>query len=319
MATQLLPTAYSGTERCFICLARRAAGIRLHSIPFETVKEAYQKHRIIVKTRARCCFRHFDDFGCVRKEELPNIPVRLLPACSTTIKLLDSFVRFKPTPFERFRDLRNLTNRHCKFITGWSKNTLIRFCSFITSIYETERRSKEQLVALYRFWLRKGVTQAVLAKMFNSKTTQSDISDYLDQIRTAIYKDFVPYYLGTGRGKQFFLRHNNLVSKILYQMADDELVIFVDGTYARVEKSANNTMQYSCFSAQKGNHLTKPFIMCCADGYIIDCYGPFKANLNDATIFEYIMENDLDLPTILEPKKTLVIMDRGIFRFNLLF
>jgi hypothetical protein len=315
MATQLRQTAYSGTDRCFICLARRTARVRLRSIPFETVKEAYQKYRIIIKTHVRCCLRHFDDNGCVNIDELRNIPVRLLPACTTTLKLLDTFVRYRPTPFERFSDLRNLTNRHCKFITGWSKNTFIRFCTFITSINDSERRTKEQLVALYRFWLRKGVSQAVLAKMFDSQMTQSGISLLLNQIRTAIYKDFVPYYLGTGRGKQFFLQHNNLLAKIIYQMADDELVIFVDGTYSRIEKSANNTMQYSSFSAQKGNHLAKPFIMCCADGYIIDCYGPFKANLNDATIMEYIMENDPDLPTILEPKKTLVIMDRGFF-FN---
>jgi hypothetical protein len=45
--------------------------------------------------------------------------------------------------------------------------------------------------------------------------------------------------------------------------------------------------------------------MCCADGYIIDCYGPFKASLNDATLVEYVLENDPDLPTILEPKKHL--------------
>jgi hypothetical protein len=81
--------------------------------------------------------------------------------------------------------------------------------------------------------------------MFDSNTIQSDISLFLNQIRTAIYRDFVPYFLGTSRGKQFFLEHNNLVAKILYQMADDELVIFVDGTYSRCEKSSNNAMQYN--------------------------------------------------------------------------
>ena len=27
--------------------------------------------------------------------------------------------------------------------------------------------------------------------------------------------------------------------------------------------------------------VTKPFIVCYADGYFVDCYGPFEANKND--------------------------------------
>ncbi len=59
--------------------------------------------------------------------------------------------------------------------------------------------------------------------------------------------------------------------------------------------------------------LAKPFIICCGDGYFIDCYGPFQVNQNDSTIFEYILENDSDLLQILEPNKTLIFLDRGNF------
>jgi hypothetical protein len=53
------------------------------------------------------------------------------------------------------------------------------------------------------------------------------------------------------------------------------------------------------------------------DGFVsktynfIDCYGPFQANQNDASIFEYILENDCELLSILEPKKTVLFLDRG--------
>ncbi len=97
MATQLHQTAYSGTKKCFVCGIRRNASTRMHSIPFETIKEAYQKHSIIIKKHVVCCLRHFDNFGCVNRHEL-----RLQPVCTTTIRLLDSFVKNKPTPFERF-------------------------------------------------------------------------------------------------------------------------------------------------------------------------------------------------------------------------
>ena len=35
--------------------------------------------------------------------------------------------------------------------------------------------------------------------------------------------------------------------------------------------------------------------MCCADVYLIDCYGPFQATMNDATIFRYVLKTDTDL------------------------
>ena len=57
--------------------------------------------------------------------------------------------------------------------------------------------------------------------------------------------------------------------------------------------------------------LIKPFIICCADGYIIDVYGPFKANQNDSKILDYILNTDKDLMKILQPNKTIIFLDRG--------
>ena len=97
----------------------------------------------------------------------------------------------------------------------------------------------------------------------------------------------------------------------MHDLGNDDLAIVVDATYTRLEKSSNNSFQYSSWSQQKKDLLIKPFLVCCADGYIIDCYGPFQAHLNDAAIFEYILKTDEKLLTILKPRKTLVIVDRG--------
>jgi hypothetical protein len=69
-------------------------------------------------------------------------------------------------------------------------------------------------------------------------------------------------------------------------------------------------MKCKTYSGQKKDNLFKPFIICCADGYIVDCYGPFAANQNDATILEYIIETDTDLQALLVPDKTTFILDR---------
>ncbi len=76
----------------------------------------------------------------------------------------------------------------------------------------------------------------------------------------------------------------------MLNLANDNLVIIADGTYCAMEKSANNDFQYKTYSGQKKDSLFKPFILCCADGYIVDCYGPFAANENDALILDYVLK-----------------------------
>ena len=219
--------------------------------------------------------------------------------------------------FDHFCDINKLNEEHYFKVTGWSKKQFIEFCSFISSLNETSRRTKEQLIALYRYWLRKGLDQFTLSALFGCAKTQSQISKYLDQVRRAIYKDFVPFFLGAkSRTREFVLQHNNIMAKALYDLPNDCLVIVVDGTYCRFEKSIINQFQYNCWSEQKMDLLIKPFGICCADGYFIDCYGPFKANLNDADIFEYILKTDIDLKSILLAGKTLALLDRGSFKLN---
>jgi hypothetical protein len=74
----------------------------------------------------------------------------------------------------------------------------------------TQNRTKEQLIALYRYWLRKRFDQSTLASMFDPSLNQIKISQFLTQIRNAIYKDFVPLFLGANKKLKFYLAHNNL-------------------------------------------------------------------------------------------------------------
>ncbi len=68
----------------------------------------------------------------------------------------------------------------------------------------------------------------------------------------------------------------------------------------------------------KHYNLIKPFIICCADGYFIDCYGPFDAKPNDAQILRYILKTDKDLVDLLTPAdKIRLFVDRGKYSFIL--
>jgi hypothetical protein len=157
----------------------------------------------------------------------------------------------------------------------------------------------------------KGLDQGTLA-LLKCNTTQPQISHYLAQIRSAMEKDIVPKFLGAHKGKEFFLRHNTESVRILHDFTNEKLAVVADGTYTRLEKSSNNEFQYVTYSLQKFDHLIKPFILCCADGYFIECYGPFKATFNDADILKYILATDNHLKELVQPPENIYFfLDRG--------
>ena len=302
-----IKTTYSGHVRCFICRRKK----KLHTINRKSILDAYKNYKIIIKNNSRSCSDHLDENGLIKEDHFDLIPTIFQPFQNQVISILDSLViDCKSGIFDQFRDVHFISEELCFKITGWTKTEFIKFSKYISCVYDTSGRTKEQMIAIYRFWLRKGIDQTSLA-MFKNNCSQQHISYYLDRIRQAMTKDFVPNFLGSKKPREFYLSHNNITTTILHQMEKNDLSVVVDATYTRLEKSANNEFQYNCWSQQKMGLLIKPFVICCTDGYIIDCYGPFQANLNDAKIFEYILETDKELLNILTPKNTVVFLDRG--------
>ena len=302
-------TALSTHTCCFICREKNRS---LHIVKKKDIINAYKLHKIYIKHHARCCDAHYDENGFIRKEELYNIPTKKKAYNQDQIKMFDTLCQTSESIFEQFKHINNLEEEHCLKITGWSKKQFFDFSEHILSINSNKQRTKYQLIALYLYWLKNGTTQKNLAIIFGTNYTQRQISDYLRQIRFAIHKDFVPKYLGA-KERDFFLQFNSKMTQNLFDLDSDVLVLIADGTSCKIQKSNNNEFQNKTFSGQKKTSLFKPFIVCCGDGYIIDCYGPFPANDNDSKILNYIMETDEDFKKLLIPSKTLFLIDRGIF------
>lgn len=303
----LINIAGSHHGSCFICKRKTS----LHKVRSESITYAYKKHNLLIKHHARCCVRHLDRKGLIKTDQFEFIPTYIAKKIKIWLENKD-YLSNHSGIFDDFKNIASLSEDHCFRITRWTREEFIRFSKYITSVNDTAGRTKEQLIALYRYWLRKGIDQSSLA-MFHCNKSQNQISHYLEQIRVAINKDFVPYYLGSTKNRDFYVKHNNATVTILHELKKHDLAVIVDSTYTRLEKSSNNQFQYNCWSQQKMDLLIKPFIICCADGYIIDCYGPFQADWNDAQIFEYILETDKSLLSLLKPNQTVIFLDRGIF------
>lgn len=298
-------------KSCFICKKKHSSKNRLKVVNENLRLDYFKRYNIFIRKDSRSCKNHFQRDGSLSEIDFLKAQTFIRKNDNQFECFLKHNVKKKIGIFEEFEDIDNLKEEHCKTVTGWSKKKFIEFSKYITSINESKSRSKHELIALYRYWLRKGIDQTTLAFLFGKNTSQNEISNYLSQIRTAINNDFVNFYLGSNRKREFFLKHNNIMAKELHDLNDDILTIVADGTYCRLEKSANNNFQYCCWSGQKKDLLIKPFVICCADGYIIDLYGPFEAFENDSSILSIILEKDKELLNILQPGKTCILLDRG--------
>jgi len=312
-----LPTAYSSHKHCLMCNSTR----NLRTVKPESIINAYLNHGIIIHFQSRCCDKHLDNRGVIYPTELKNTPTAVkayqekmiltFESCLEASKRIQHHLEQSSGVFDKFKDMTALDNELCIKITGWNKIQFTSFSKLITRVRDTCGRTKEQLIAIYKYWLSKGIDQASLA-MFKTNTSQQQISHYLAQIKSAMNDEVVPVFLGANKGKEYLLNHNTTSVKVLHNLADDVLAVIADGTYTRLEKSSNNDFQYNSYSMQKSQNLVKPCIICCADGYFIDCYGPFKANLNDAQIFRHILHTDKDLIKLFEPpEKIIIFLDRG--------
>jgi hypothetical protein len=301
-----LKTSSSHRGRCFICGRRQ----RLHKVKPNSVIEGWRRHKIVINHKTFHCSRHIDYNGEILLDQFHFIPYTMKFYDKKSVNLINLVAKKEMDIFKPFRTDEKLSNDHCLRITGWTKDQFIRFNKFIFCVNDNKKRSKGELIAIYRYWLRKGIDQTSMA-LLKSDTTQQQTSQYLRTIRTAINKDFVPYFLGANRDRSFYIQHNHETVVELHKLKNDELAVFADATYCRIEKSADNQFQSDTFSTQKLDLLIKPFIICCADGYFIDIYGPYAAKRNDASIFNHILNSDINLRNILEARKTICFLDRG--------
>jgi hypothetical protein len=232
--SMFLDTAHSNHLKCFICQIRK---VRLYNVKPKTVAFAFKYFEMVIRTHARLCGRHFKvggDEDDIRESEYDKIPSSRKYYTNEQVKMLrtlSQFVSFSKTEtiFEPFKNLESLNEAHCKLITSWTKEEFIRFSSFLTSWKKSEGRDKNEIIALYRYYMKNGLTQATIA-ILRGNTTQRQVSRYLEQMRICIYDDFVPFFLGIiNRSRDFFLQHQTPTCKMIFNLEDDVLVINADG------------------------------------------------------------------------------------------
>ena len=189
----------SSHSKCLMCETTKG----LHVIKPEAILFAYKNFGILMKKDSRRS-QHVESNGQIKYEEYLKIRKKHIPLTRLRLKCLMNAEKIlnklndSSGIFDKFRDIASLDEDICKKITGWSKLDLVKFSGYI-------RNSKEQLIAIYRYWLLKGLYQTTLALM-KCNTSQQQNCLFLAQIRSANNEEFVPEFLGAQKGKDIFFK-----------------------------------------------------------------------------------------------------------------
>lgn len=127
-----------------------------------------------------------------------------------------------------------------KTLTGLSWKNILNLRALFTSMRDTSTRSVIQALIIFLFKLKTGNSNQTIASIFGLPYEQQ-VSEFFTQIITGFEKDILPYYFGCNTvSRQQLIANTCDTAKKLLNIGENQLVLIVDGTYIRHQKSKNN-------------------------------------------------------------------------------
>lgn len=171
-----------------------------------------------------------------------------------------------------------------------------QFEQVLNEIGFTENPNKKQqklimCIKLYMERLRHGHTYVQMANQHS--TNVQLISKRVKCGRDILLRSFVPNHIGYGNiSREWLFDHTTDMARMLFCDNDaTKSVTIWDGTYIYTCNTSNYAHQRKIYSGQKHRHLFKIMKVVAVDGHIIDVFGPFAANKNDAEILKMVFKN----------------------------
>jgi hypothetical protein len=124
-----IETARSSHRKCTICNSR----FNLKSIKKSDRLTAYKKFKKLIKHETRVCIKHLDESGFLKKSEYKIIPTKSKLFDKKIKQSMDEMVNHDDCEsiFDKFRNIKELSNETCKEITGWSFKQFLEFSKYI--------------------------------------------------------------------------------------------------------------------------------------------------------------------------------------------
>lgn len=160
---------------------------------------------------------------------------------------------------------------------------------------------------MYLLKLRTNYTHVQIAALFNRSGSFVDRS--IIKMRILLHTALARLYL-YNRSREDLLRNTTPLSRKIYEVNNDTVVLTIDGTYVFTIKSSNFNFQKKSYSMQFKRNLVKFMLFVTTNGLIAAAYGPFEGRENDATIIHKIMNERETIFQKLQPGDV-VVVDKG--------
>lgn len=216
-----------------------------------------------------------------------------------------SFVNaFNPTL--DFENVGEMDDRVFEYWMGLTKEKFNSLLDQVPRILQLQRGSLGLAALLLK--MRTGDSDERISTLV--KVPRRTLESLMDKVREILLQDFVPRNLGINQlRREELLQHNLLIPNGLYGNGNNAIVI-CDGTYVYIHKSSNYMFQKQSYSLHKFRNLLKPFLIVACDGYIVDCFGPYKATTSDADIMSNLFREGSALRSYFRDDDVF-ILDRG--------
>lgn len=212
-------------------------------------------------------------------------------------------------------DDHRLTEEDYTPLLGISKDQFNDLNLHVPSMRSSKERTVRNAIGIFLFKMKSGLSNGLIATLFEFKSRRK-VAHIIQQARTALAKDFVPFNLGFSHLSRESLvnDHTTDIAKQLFSdPISDTVILVMDGTYVFIQKSSAYRFQRLSYSMHKNRPLVKPFVITSTDGYIVDVMGPYLSNgkNNDSSIIKHIItSNSGDIMDFLK-EDDVFIVDRG--------
>lgn len=263
------------------CIFSGCENVERLLVPVRIKEMLLCRYKFYVPPSARICRYHLQndcwdqlrtdirDFTAAQMDQMLNMMERV------NLKAVD------------FNNINMMPPHLCHYWLGMTAAQFHELLSEIPSLRE-QVPSASVALSIYLVKLRIGDSDDRLASLF--QMSRRTLERNMTKTRNCMSQQMAPEHLGINHMSiEEVASRNKIIPEGLFGNSNlpNEIkpaIVICDATYVYVQSSSNYLFQKDTFSLHKHLNLVKPFMMVCCDGHILDCLGPYKATLNDATI-----------------------------------
>lgn len=314
-----LPISSSGYSHstCFICKRR---GPKLIVVSQDITYKLFIEKALFLKSGSRCCPNHIkDDYFTQTSLDNINGNCHAVTKFNRTdvidlIGTIREIAQRKEKSRMDFDDLQALNDGDYHTLTGITRANFDDLCSHISTVKSSQNRTSRTCLAILLVKLRIGVSNQLLATLFNISKTA--VRSAIKSARTALSTYFTPKYIGFNHiSRQSVIEQHTrpLAQELFGDLISKPAILVLDGTYIFIQKSNNFHFQRRSYSMHKHRCLVKPMMVVTTSGYIVSVLGPYLADSknNDAGILKQMFQHNVEEIKQWLADDDVMIVDRG--------